>query len=628
MSTGTSAALYVDGRRFADGTGGIAPGDPVALAGLRVAWGRDTTVDQPGPSTCSFTVADSAGGASFIDVLHTGAPVAVTATGVDYPAPAAPTFIDPGFESDPLAVYPQNAAAAASSRQLHSGARSLRVLPEDGLRRWTVVLPPAPFAPSGTDAGAWDAIPQTEPGQTWRAGLWVRAPAGVVVAVQPMLFSGPWSHAGRPVGPSVAHTGAGAWQFVGTPVQADVLGSWMGLRVSAYPTGPAWSAAPGTWAELDPALTWEDVAAVYLDDVEVLAPAGGTSRTVLVFAGRITSVAAKWDDAVRGPSVDVVASDFTADLANRDVGDEPWQVEPMADRFRRILALAGLPVTADIDASVSGTPVSWADVDNQPAAGLLQGLATSVDAVMWPATHQTTGAYLRVEDPSQRVALFRLELVDGLVQVVPVTGVGHELQACDVLRDPIEFQQDVSDVVTRAAVSWLEQTVDQDGKPGTKEHTELVVSAPLEARLGTRRIGVTTQLVSADDARDVANRLMARLAVRDWRADGFVLDDILADAAGTMLQLLDGTSRIGLPLRVTGMPEWSPAGPELPLFLEGGSYHYAGRWVLDLGVSSARGVGESATWAELDPAWRWIDVHPDMTWADAYGAAGPEMSTL
>ena len=545
------------------------------------------------------------------------------------PAPSTPartesTFLDAGFETDPVTAAATNATVGASPRVVHGGARALQVLPVDGTRRWTVTLPPAPFVPAGTSPGAWDTIPQTAPGQTWEVGAWVYAPAGVSVTVRPVLYAGPWQGAGKAGGTPTTIVGTGAWVLVSAPHQAEVAGAWVGVEVSAYPTGPAWKDASGTWA--DAAGTWQDLAAVYVDDVQVLAPAAGTPREVLVFAGRITDVTASWDDTVRGPSVDVVAADFTADLANRDVGDEPWPVEAMGDRFNRIIELSEYPVTADIDGSVADIPVSWVDVDNQATTGLLQDLATSVDAVMWPAVHQTTGAYLKVEDPSGRASLYQLVMIDGVVQVVKVGEGGTVLSACDVLRDPVTFEQDVSDIATRAAVSWLEQVVDGDGLPGTAEHTVTVIDADLETEYGTRRIGVTTQLITSADAVDVANRLMARLTVGGWRGSGFVVDDDRLDQAAQLLTLLDGTSRIGLPVRVTDLPPWSPAGAELPVYLEGGQYHYEdGRWVLDLSVSSARGQGQSVTWAETDPTWRWVDVDPALTWSGVYGVAGPDL---
>ena len=631
MSTGTTCTLYVDGARFADGAPGDPGSAPTALSGLGVAWGRDTTVDQPAPSTCTFTVKDEPGGAgvrSFLGRFHTGIEVDVTATGIQYPDPDTSTFADPGFETDPVAAAATNATVGATTRRVHGGARALQVLPVDPARRWTVTLPPAPFVPAGANPGAWDDIPQTAPGQTWDTGAWLYVPVGVVLTVSPVLFTGPWANSGHAAGTGTTLRGTGQWVQASGPFLPDTAGAWVGLGISAWPTGPAWAEFdPGlTWSLLDPAQTWQDVAAVYVDDVAVLSPAAGTPHEVLVFSGRITNLDAAWDEVTGGPLLKVTAADFTADLANRDVGDEPWPVEPMGDRFDRILELAGMPVTADIDPSVYGIPVSWRDVDKQATTGLLQDLATSVDAVMWAAVHQTTGAYLKVEDPSGRASLYHLEMIDGIVVVVGGIG-GTVLSACDVLRDPIQFVQDVSDVTTRAAVTWLEQTLDDQGQPGTTEHTVTVIDADLEALYGTRRVSVTTELQASADALDVANRLMARLTESGWRASGFTVDDDRLDQAQQLLTLLDGTSRIGLPVRVTELPAWSPAGAELPVYLEGGRYSYDdGRWVLDLNVSSARGQGQSVTWTELDPTWRWADVDPELTWSGVYGVAGPQLA--
>ena len=72
--------------------------------------------------------------------------------------------------------------------------------------------------------------------------------------------------------------------------------------------------------------------------------------------------------------------------------------------------------------------------------------------------------------------------------------------------------------MTRVAVGWLVQGVDDDGLPTTTEATEQVIDAPLEVEYGTRRVQVSTQLQDADDARDVADRILARTSVTDWRA--------------------------------------------------------------------------------------------------------------
>ena len=443
MTSSTTCEVFVDGVRFADGSAGDSEDEPTALSGLSIVWGRDTTVDQPAPAVCSFSVIDPPGGASFIDELHTGLAVEVFASDLD----------------------------------------------------------------------------------------------------------------------------------------------------------------------------------------------AGLERSVIVFAGRITNLAGVFDDALGAPRVDVTAADFTADLANVQIGAEPWLAEPMAARFERILELAaGGAIGASIDPELGALLVSWLDVDRQPADGLLKSLAESVDGVLWPSVDPVTGPFLLVENPGSRLSQAHLELVDGLVVIVIGAGAADTLSACDVLRDPVTFVQDVSDVLTRAAVTWKAQTLDDDGLPAPTETTETLIDAELEARFGIRSIELTTELAASEDALDVAGRLLARLSSDDWRASGFVVDaDDLVDAAGVrwVLDLLDNTTRPGLAIRVIDLPPWSPtAAPELALYVEGGSYSFLdGRWILELGVSSARGLGDSAAWNELDPAWRWIDFDPSIRWIDLIGVAGTDSST-
>jgi hypothetical protein len=633
VSTGVTCEVLLDGARLQDGSPGDDLADPVGLSGLSVIWGRATTIDQPDPSTCSLKILDRPGGGSFIGLVATGTRVTVNAAGVVYPDPTTSTFLDPGFETSAPAV-PTAATAVASTRRAHTGARSLQLLPTDPARRWSVILPPAQLEPAtGGDPAAWDAIPTTSSGQTWRVGASIFAPPGALVQLRPVLFSAPTLGAARVIEAPVGVTGNGAWQSPSRSFVPDVNGAWVGVQVTAYPTGPRWGDLPPalTWADLDPAWTWQDYAATYLDDVQVLAPSAGTTRAVRVFDGRVTDVAVAWDDSVNGPVVEVTAVDFTADLDNRDIGDEPWAVEPMAARFNRILGLAGLPITSVIDATVGGLLMSWQDIDEQPAAGLLRDLAASVDATMWPAVHPTTGAYLRVEDASTREPLHTLdEGDDGIVRIV--TAGGRVLSGCDVLRDPVSWAQSVSDVSTRAVVSWQEQTLDDEGHPAPTERTLSVIDVDAEAQLGTRRISLSTLLQSPVDAVAIAERLLGRTSSSDWRARSLTVDDVLLDgdepSKALLLDLLDGTRRIGLPLRVEDLPYWAPV-EALTVYVEGGSLEFvAGRWVVAATLSRAAGQGTSITWGQLDPTWTWADLDPAITWGDLMGVGNATPETL
>jgi hypothetical protein len=347
----------------------------------------------------------------------------------------------------------------------------------------------------------------------------------------------------------------------------------------------------------------------------------------------VTDLVAEFDDGIGCPVVHVTAQDFTADLENVDIGDEPWPVESMKDRFLRIVDLSGFELTSIIDDSIAAIPVSYQDVDAQGAAGLLKDLAQSVDAVLWSAVHATTGAYLRVEDPANRAALFTLKMGDaGLVEIVPrgSSAAVLDISACDVLRDPVQWEQSVADVSTRVAVSWLEQALDDDGLPTTNEHTETLVDDVLEVDHGKRRISVSTLLTTAGDAAAVATRILARTGVTGWRVSGFeIVDDaslevVDAAAVSMMMTLLDGTSRIGLPIRLVDLPVWAPTAPTVGVYLEGGDYLFAGgAWSLSLTVSNAIATGESVPWVDLPPEWSWAEFDPDIGWLDMVGVTAP-----
>lgn len=1008
MTTGITCTVYVDGVRAADGSPGDNLLDPIILENLAVQWGRSDTMSQPNPDTCSFDVMDQLGGQAFMEAYRVGRRIDVVASGEGFADPSDETFLNPDFESESVTWQATGGTATRQNRRAHTGLYALALTPDTGGTSARVLLAPAPFSAPGTEPDAWDAIPTTSIGQTWGASIDLWLPTGASATVRGVSFTGPYANTAS-VG-TVPHglTGDGAWHTIAWDETVATDGRWVGLQVELWPTGPAWDDMPPTltWDGVDPTWAWDDMGSVFIDAVSVLTPPTGTVRQVEVFVGRITDMSAQWDEGLGCPVVSVTALGFTADLDNRTVGDEPWPVETVDVRTNRILDVAGLPITIDIDTSIDDMLLSWRDVDAQGATGLLQSIATSVDGVLWPAVHRTLGAYLRLEDPSMRASLLRLEQLDGppaevlhtneatnpdaeaygalstvrtnalnnpsmetaitgwqvagastlarvntdawsgtwclqvtttgsgqgasfqvsqtaaatvvstayvaayvkapagttitirgeeytppsttvrtstaafvatgawqrvalahtgvavgnvvrpgiilsaagvmLIDAVIVeyngapdwpyfdgstpaagdfvnswsstahastslqrapaaTGVGawsggngrrwssvsehtrgsrsfavqralpaqtgfiwstpgtvlagqwvtirarvkaavgvaylvsartsgggsagntnyvgtgawqdvyataasatdgaligaqlvvntngatvyvdevavlvegsaytgpyfdgrtpstdvvafawtgaadassstwstvqthtivivqsdpdtgFNLSACVVLRDPVTWVQDVSDVVTRVAVGWKVQGTDDEGNPTTSDATEQVVDADMEVLYGTRRVQVSTELQSATDAANVASRVLARTSDTDWRAEGITIDDddVETGNAGTtlVLDMLDGTSRIGAPVVLGDLPVWTPAGSVAGVYLEGGTYRFiGGRWVLDLVLSSAAGLGQSAQWDQLDPAWTWDDWDPGITWNDLRGVAAP-----
>lgn len=633
VSAPPSCVLWVDGVRYADGQPAEDPAAPVALTGLAVTWGRSTTIDQPAPATCSFEVLDRPGAPRFTAALAVGSRVQVRADATVYPDPTVPIMADPGFETAPLSVITSNAAAVIQSAVVHAGTRAVRVDPLDPGRGVRVIFPPAPLSP-GHDPAAWDAVPRTLPGQQWRYGAAVRVPAGLAAVARaqlhPVAFTQPWAGSEQLL-PGTAAAGApdaNGWAQHAAPVTPPA-GVWLGVAVDIFPTGPAWDDVPAglTWDQVDPAITWDDLAAAYVDDLLLLAPAAGASRAGEVFTGRITDLVARWDDGMAGVLVQVTAQDDTAELGNRYVGAAPWAAEPLSARFGRVLTAAGQQLNFTVDPVPGARRVSYRDVDNQPATALLQSLAQSAGGVLWSATSLTTGPYLRLEDVDARPPLWQLVRgADNVIRVVPAPVVGARgitLDACDLELDPVTWEQDGGDSATRVALGWKDQTPDPT-KP--VDATVTLVDAAAEQTSGQRRVQVSTELAALADANQVAGSLLARLRGGGWRVGGLTYRvPAQLDPAGVALVMtvLDATTRIGLPILLTGVPDWSPAptAQDVPLYLEGAKLtNTDGAWQLELVTSSAAAQGAgTAQWDQLPATWLWDQFDPALTWDDLRG---------
>ena len=608
--------LYIDGERYNDGSTGEPAGEPVALTNLRVNWGRQTNLDQPSPTTISFSVLDEIGGQRFLDRLHIGAVVDVVAQATVYPDPTVSIIADPGFETAALSALTVNATAAIVTGNPHSGVKSVRVDPVDGTRRAQVIFPPRAFT---TNISGWDSVPRTAPGQTWHYGaaVWLGEFLAAVqgATVYPVAFTSPTGQPGTftVLPDSVPASFAAGWQVLTGDV-VPPAGSWLGVCVELWPTGPAWNQLPAgiTWAGLGATPTWQDLAAAWVDDLVVLAPDTGALRTGYVASGRITDLEARYELGLGATVVDVIAQSHLAELNNRYVGDVPWLEEGLSARFAKIVTASGQAIPWTVDPTVSALPVSWRDVDNQPALRLLQELATSCGGALWSAVNPGNGgAYLWLEDIDQRVSLLLLEMGDdGLVHIVtdPVVGTdGLELSSCDVLLEPVRWRQTTEDNASRVAVIWRDQTLDDKGQIRPTDRTETVVDTALETATGQRRISVTTQLSRQLDAQHVAGSMLARVSSDGWRVAGLTIsvadeDQLDARMIANVMTILDSSTRIGLGMVITDLPAFSPTQADTAaVFLEGGRFvNLDGAWSLELIVSSAASQGAAdIAWQDL-----------------------------
>lgn len=651
--------VWVDGTRVASTPGELAGGRVTVLDGLKVTWGRDGANEQPGPAACQLALADPAGRDEILDVLHVGSAVDVWAEGV-VPVSGDDTYIqtfdDGTFDSWPLGVPPPGStnslddyAFTTTVTAVSGRGHVLRMDRKAARDDWPTTIPPRAFSPAGTLPDAWDTIPRYSraDGAAWRVQLSFRATAGLRVSWGVNAYTDPYTTATAGTWGLAAVYATGEWQTVSGLFSGAVDGVWLGayLRVTGVNAVPeTWAEQTGTWAEQTG--TWAQRTPppyIEIDDILIGPPVGsGTTRRVLVFSGSVSDVVVSpWGNQV-STAVDVTAMDIGAQLGNTVVGDTPWPVQTVATRANRIAQLAGITTTPRIriDTPLDALQVSARDVDAQPAQQLLSDLAQSAGGVLWAATHAVTGAYLWIENPAGRAAVRELTFTGGQIVITGSTDDVLLISACDLLEDSVAWRQSTEDVSTVVAVTWLEQgPPDDDGLPTTTERTVTVKDqASIDGtggkpKLGTRRLSVSTELISESDATAYANRMLAQARAVGWRLDGLTWDTgvNLPDQLPTLddgarqtafLDLLDGTIRMGAAVVLVDMPDYAPRGSVSAVYVEGGTYTYSGdAWRLELATSPSAAAGKGATWAQLDPAWSWQQWDPGISWQELYGVA-------
>lgn len=379
---------------------------------------------------------------------------------------------------------------------------------------------------------------------------------------------------------------------------------------------------------------WVDV----LDVSDPTVPRDGKPvlDSLLVWAGSVVTAdaGAAGDYAVE---VQVTATEPAASLADETIGDQPWPVQSAGTRVARIAELAQTdtaPIT--VDPTLAGVRLTARDVDAQNVLPLLQDVAQSVGGVLWSAADPDAGAYLWLEDPSNRASLrqFLNDATSGLVTITNNVPASSLVTAADLLRDPVRWRKDKTQAINSVDVTWQQQGIDDNGLPTATARTETITQPGAKI---IRKLSIETELVEQVDAVSLASHVFALSgSTGGWSASGLTIDTTAlefdldefewGDRLAVINLLLDGRARLGRPLTLIDLPGWTPGGSQASVYVEGGTYSLAsGRWTLELNVSSATGQGRSATFADFaGTGVRVRDFDPSIKIRDAWGVSGPD----
>lgn len=581
------------------------------------------------------------------DIFHTGMPVEVW-VGADGTAEAGTDTLnwaphagayDPDTEYNDAVADPISITGATDNGRLAAWITGT----QDATWSGRIVFPPDPFVPEGTSPDAWDNIPKMYPGQTWNVEATVWVPPGASVQLATSAYTGP--HKSEYLAVAVAQTpivGEWGWQTVtGTitlpPTLNDPDGYWMtlGIDVDGF---ASWDDVLGAWDDLG-SWSWDDYGRIGIADLAVYDPEAAR-RESLVWAGTIQTVS--WTGlGTTAVAAAISASDPGADLANDTISDTPWPQQTLETRVNRINTLARLDLDINIDVGIRGVLLAYRDVDSEAALSLLQDMAKSAGGVLWIATHATRGAYLWFEDLAARASAWQL-VVNPTTGVVTISG--HSADAShiiisgdDIVFDQITVTQDPSQVTTTVDVTWeSEVPPTQAGDQTTTEsHTVTVTDDTAVAKYGLHNQQIETELTSEAAAIARGQQALALARDSDFLLSGVTVDTLMLECdvpeqpvlerLNNMLDLLDGTRRLGAAVLLADLPAWVPTDVDHAVYVEGGQYRLENsRWVLDLTVTPSGAAAHTVTWDELAPSGiTWDQMDPSITWDDLAGVGAP-----
>ena len=589
--TSPYCSIYLDDEPLATDAQSLSNRDITVLDALSVKWGRSTRLDQPDPTTLTASIAlpDDARARDALEKIAPGRRISVTATSTDAPADTDTSI--------PLPDSAWDATARLSGSTLFVEKTPARVL-----------APQRSFIAGNTNPAAWNTLPTVVAGQAFTVRLHMTIPPFVGVNIIPAYWRSP-ARDDYQLNLQTHETKSDtAFQTIDTvftwSAPKSAIGTYVGLKIDVTGHGARFKDLPSAFS--DTPQKWESFTRLSLGSLSITSASQG-ARTATVFDGRITSAITTWDERLSRPVLRITGADILTTLANKVIGAEPWPTETLSNRLTRIVAATdvGLSVVAD---PVPGAMLLRArDVDAAGLLDLIRESATSTGAILWPSAARGVGQFLYLEDQRNRKSLYTLRIPQTGNAWTDVNTRANQLPASGLLRDGVNMCRDTTDLATEVIVRWESAILNEKQELEWTTHEERATDPERVATYGARTLSISTQLTSQAEASALAFYYLTATAPGGWTIPAITLNDAL-DVVPTrvLMSTLDASTRIGLPIVITGCANWIPGSPNIPVYLDGGTItREHGHWVHDLTLTRAATASRSITWGEMPTHARW-----------------------
>lgn len=599
--TSPHCAIFLDDEPLATDAQSLSNRDITVLDGLSVKWGRSTRLDQPDPTTLAASIAlpGDEGARDALEKIAPGRRISVTATSFE-----APADVDISIPL-PVSAWTTTARLSGSTLLIDKNPTS-------------VLAPQRSFVAENDSPAAWNTLATVVAGQSFSVRLHMSIPPWMSVTITPAYWRSParddyqldlQTHEIKSATTFQTIDAVFTWR-----APASAVGTYVGLKIDV--TGHGTRFKDLTTAFNRTPQNWENFKRLDVGSLSITSTSAG-ARTATVFDGRITSAITTWDEHLSRPVLRITAADVLTTLANKVIGAEPWPTETLSTRLARIVD------ATDVDLSVVADPVPGAmllrarDVDAVGLLDLIRESATSTGAILWPSAARGIGQFLYLEDQRNRKSLYTLRIPHTGNAWTDVNTRTNQLPASGLLRAGVNMCRDTTDLATEVIVRWESAILNENQELEWATHEERATDPERVATYGARTLSISTQLTSQAEATALAVYYLTATAPGGWTIPAITLNDAL-DVVPTrvLMSTLDASTRIGLPIVITGCANWIPGSPNIPVYLDGGTItREHGHWIHDLTLTRAASASHSAAWKEMPTHARW-DQFPNITWAE------------